>query len=337
VVPQALDLTAGSPARRCRDRVWQRLGYDPEDTATWDPPRVHLPCKDHFAIEEVAPTAAAAMGQLLGGWQRCKPVTWCDAIIANLGVGADRPPVPPGPELGGWHKDGDFFVHFLDSPEQALLTIILWSDVVPGGGATAIAADSVPRVARELAAHPEGLWPQKESPEYRAARAAGERCTLHDWKPVVAECRDFREATGRAGDIYLMHPFMLHATGQNRLRRPRFITNPPVHYREPMAFANPARSVVEQVVVDACGDAAVDFTIRAPRRGVTPPRLLQHGLGAPRLPLVQERQDLGLQQGQTASDGHRGIAQRVAQLVGVFVLADHAETGDVALERAQVA
>ena len=56
----------------------------------------------------------------------------------------------------GWHKDGDFFRHFLDSPEQGLLTFVLWSDIEPRGGGTFVAADSVPVVARTLAAAPGG-------------------------------------------------------------------------------------------------------------------------------------------------------------------------------------
>jgi hypothetical protein len=41
----------------------------------------------------------------------------------------------------------DFFRHFLDSPEQALLTLVLWTDMLPKGGGTFVAADSVPVVA----------------------------------------------------------------------------------------------------------------------------------------------------------------------------------------------
>jgi hypothetical protein len=65
----------------------------------------------------------------------------------------------PSPELSAWHKDGDFFRHFLDSREQGLLTIVLWTDMHHQGGGTFIAADSVPVIARYLAEHPEGVFP----------------------------------------------------------------------------------------------------------------------------------------------------------------------------------
>ena len=58
---------------------------------------------------------------------------WGDGFIVNLG----KPEYKADDELDlrrdmwGWHNDGDFFVHFLDSPQQALLVIPLWSDIVP--------------------------------------------------------------------------------------------------------------------------------------------------------------------------------------------------------------
>ena len=55
------------------------------------------------------------------------------------------------------HKDGGHFRHFLDSPEQGLLTLLLWSDMLPKSGGTFCALDSVGVVARFLADHPEGV------------------------------------------------------------------------------------------------------------------------------------------------------------------------------------
>jgi len=42
----------------------------------------------------------------------------------------------------------------------------------------------------------------------------------------------FVEATGEAGDVYLLHPYILHAKSQNVLRLPRIITNPPLTLAE---------------------------------------------------------------------------------------------------------
>ena len=41
-------------------------------------------------------------------------------------------------------------MHFLDSPEQALLVIPLWSDVVERGGGTVVCADGIKYIAKHL-------------------------------------------------------------------------------------------------------------------------------------------------------------------------------------------
>ena len=140
-------------------------------------------------------------------------------FAVNFRQGADKPYQPPSASAPGWHKDGWHFRHFLDSPDQGLLGIPLMTDVLPEGGGTFIAADSVPVVARYLAAHPEGVLPD-----------------AFPWKDLLSECRDFREITGEAGDFFLLHPYLLHAVSQNRLRRPRAICNVLYELAEPMGF-----------------------------------------------------------------------------------------------------
>jgi hypothetical protein len=241
------------------DRAWERLGVDRDDPATWDRPRVHLPSIEHVDAAEFAPAAFAAACQLLGGEDRVQtPWHWSDGIIANLGVGADRPFDPPSAEVGGWHKDGDFFRHFLDSPEQGLLTIVLWTDVHSRGGGTFVATDSVGVVARFLAEHPEGVLPEELQQT-----------------PLIRECREFVELTGRVGDVVLMHPFLLHATSQNVLRAQRLITNPPLSLREPMDLDRDdpsTSSPVEQAVLRGLGVERYAFTPTRPREAVVPGR-----------------------------------------------------------------
>ncbi|WP_432563541.1 phytanoyl-CoA dioxygenase family protein [Kineococcus sp. SYSU DK003] len=242
------------------DRAWQRLGVDRDDPTTWDRPRVHLPSVEHVDAEQFAPTAFHAACQLLGGRERIEePWQWSDGIIANLGVGADRPFEEPSAQVGGWHKDGDFFRHFLDSPEQGLLTIVLWTDVHSRGGGTFVATDSVGVVARFLADRPEGVLPD----ELQQTR-------------LVEQCRRFEELTGKQGDVVLMHPFVLHATSQNVLRAQRLITNPPITLREPLDFdrADPAQSSpVERAVLRGLGVERLAFRPTAPREAVVPARL----------------------------------------------------------------
>ena len=242
------------------DRAWERLGVDRDDPSTWTVPRVHLPSLEHVDAAEFAPRAVAAAYQLLGGAERVQlPWLWSDGIIANLGVGADRPFEPPSADVGGWHKDGDFFRHFLDSPEQGLLTIVLWTDVLSEGGGTFVATDSVGVVARYLAEHPEGVLPDE-------LQETG----------LIHQCREFVELTGRQGDVVLMHPFVLHATSQNVRLAQRLITNPPLALREPMDFDRPDpadSSPVERAVLRGLGVERYAFRPTAPRSAVVPERL----------------------------------------------------------------
>jgi hypothetical protein len=241
------------------DEAWIRLGYDPDDPTTWTESRVHMPSRRHVEVRRFAPKAWRAACELLGGEERIEqPYTWGDGFIVNLGLGADREWEPPSRASTGWHKDGDFFRHFLDSPEQGLLTLVLWSDIEPRGGGTFVAADSVAPVARLLAATPAGILPDD-----------------FDYDDLISQCDDFVETTGRLGDVVLLHPFVLHAVSQNH-RGPRFITNPPIALREPMRFdrADPAEhSLVERAVVRALGVERFAFRPAREREDVVPERV----------------------------------------------------------------
>jgi hypothetical protein len=240
--------------------LWTRLGYDPADPSTWAEPSVHMPVHRVVDVKEFAPKVWLAACDLVGGEDRVeRPYEWTDGFIVNLREGADRPWSPASPESGGWHKDGDFFRHFLDSPEQGLLTLVLWTDVRNKGGATFVAADSVAPVARYLAAHPEGVHPEH-----------------FPYDELIGQCTEFVEATGRFGDVYLMHPFVLHARAQNVLRLPRVITNPPVALAEPMRFDRPDPgdfSLVERAVLRALGVDRYAFTPTGPREKIVPERV----------------------------------------------------------------
>lgn len=240
--------------REWQELAWQRLGYDRNAPATWEKERVHLPPSRAVTVETFAPRAFAATCEVVGGEERIqRPYFWSDVFVCNLAEGADKPWQPPAAQATGWHKDGYFFRHFLDSPEQGLLTIVAWTDVVSHGGGTFIALDSVGVVARHLAAHPEGV----------PAGAFGS---------LIGQCKEFEEVTANAGDVVLLHPYMLHAVSQNTLRRPRFITNPLLMLKEPMNFnrADSAYSLIEAAVLRALDVESYDFRPTAPREGNVP-------------------------------------------------------------------
>jgi hypothetical protein len=240
--------------------VWVRLGYDENDRATWAQHRIHMPSLGGKPVAELAPSVLDAMCQLCGGRERIGGEPhWWDGFIVNLGADDHEERwQPAGPNVPGWHKDGDFFRHFLDSPEQGLLVIVLWSDVVHRGGPTYLATDSVRPVARFLADHPEGVLPGEFS-----------------FGSLIGRCERFEEAVGEAGDVFLMHPYLLHASSLNPLRLPRLITNPPIHLAEPMCFdrKDGAYSPVERAVLNALGVERLEFAPTRPRERVVPERV----------------------------------------------------------------
>ena len=249
------------PRELCDEQAagaWERLGYKADDPSTWAEEKIHMPSRQSFPFRVHAPRAFAAVQELMGADRfKGEPGTG-NGFILNLRLGADKPWIPPSPEAGGWHKDGDFFRHFLDSPEQGLLGIVLWQGVQPKSGGTFIACDSIGVVARFLAQHPEGRRPNEMQ--------------CHE---LIKECKDFREVTGNTGDIALLHPFMLHASSRNPSGRPRFITNPVVQLKDPMQFNRPDGdySLVEQGVLRGLGVASYDFVPTAPREAIVPARV----------------------------------------------------------------
>jgi hypothetical protein len=258
-IPGAIDRTFCEQQTR---HAFDRLGYDPSDPDTWTEAKIHMPGSQRWKVADIAPRAWDAMKTLVGGESRIKEpeqTEWADGFILNLRYRAEEPWSPPGSEHPGWHKDGDFFYHFLDSPEQGLLCAIYWSDVAHRGGGTYIIPDSIAAVAQLLNENREGLAPGDPR-----------------WKELPGKCRDFREVTAKAGDVILMHPFLLHASSQNMLGVPRFMTNPPLQLAEPMRFdrRDPAEfSPVEQAILRSLGLERLDYTIEGERRGYVPERI----------------------------------------------------------------
>ncbi len=267
IVKGALDPARAQP---WIDQAYARLGYSPTDPATWEKDIVWMDHENRARVRDLAPKAWDAILDVIGGEDRIEPGViglpatghftavnsheWSDAFIVNFRRGADQPWQPPSAATKGWHKDGSYFRHFLDSREQALLTIVLWSDMRHQGGGTFIAADSVRIIAKLLHDHPEGI-PARE----------------FDFAKIASQCHDFIELTGEAGDFVILHPYMLHASSQNVLGVPRFMSNPPILLKEPMQFnrPNPADfSLLERASLHYLGLERLDFQPTHAREGV---------------------------------------------------------------------
>ncbi|EJD40884.1 hypothetical protein AURDEDRAFT_115752 [Auricularia subglabra TFB-10046 SS5] len=285
--------------------LWARLGMDPADKSTWKE-RTHMPWHKREHVAGFAPKAWDAMCDLLGGEERIDPMfaDWGDSFIVNLGTpewaqmyeaASKTKSVTKGEDmmnpadLDNWHVDGDFFVHFLDSPEQALLVIPIYAPIESLSGGTYICPTAIPHMAEYLAAHSEGVVPtgggfaSVESPLLtwgpklaKHELPPGVPKNPHDepiynspapWPPAphperFAYCdvsktpnMRFTELTGDVGDVILMHPLMLHSASRNWRRAVRVITNPPVGLKEPFCFdrSNGDYSLVEKKTLMALG------------------------------------------------------------------------------------
>lgn len=243
-----------------------RLGIREDDPATWPTGTVHLPVEHNWSVDDVAPAAAAAIDEICGGARRVAFAGIQDNLIVNFPADPEAwwPPERWDAPTAGWHKDGDWFRHFLDSPEQALLVIVFWRDVVERQGPTYLAVDSIRGVAELLAAHPEGLDPG---------------AVLASVPDILRGCRRFEALTGVQGDIVLCHPFVLHTASVNAAARwpgsLRCISNTSVMLRHPMELAADHPTPLERSVQLALGGRPVRFHATGERGKVVSERELR--------------------------------------------------------------
>lgn len=231
-------------AEQGRAILWRDAGCDPDDPATWRRPVIRLGMYGQAPFADAAntPVLHRAYDQLVG----------CGGWLAPrvLGTFVIRFPSPDDPGDTGWHVDVSFGTEspdFMDwranivSKGRALLMLFLFSDTGPDDAPTRIRAGSHRDVARMLAPAGEaGL-------SLRQLCANGLAETAH--RPEVL-------ATGRAGTVYLCHPFLVHAAQPHAGTRPRVLAQPPLLpaqlfrlHREDGAFVP-----VEQAIVEALGE-----------------------------------------------------------------------------------
>jgi hypothetical protein len=125
---------------------------------------------------------------------------------------------------------------------RALLMLFLFSDVGADDAPTRIRVGSHADVARQLAPAGEAGLTLRE---LAAGHFAGSA-----YRPEIA-------AVGEAGTVYLCHPFLVHAAQRHRGTAPRFMAQPPLIPREPLALhrADGRYSPVEQAIREALGEA----------------------------------------------------------------------------------
>lgn len=205
-------------ADACRALLWTLTGCDPDDRATWTRPVLRIESSSAPPFVEAANTPAlhAAFDALVG------PGRWVKRY--GLGTFPIRFPHPDDPGDAGWHVDASFVPPGATSPwlnvrsrGRALLMLFLFSDVGPDDAPTRIKVGSHLDVAPVLAeAGEDGLE------FFDLCRRLEARGLLDN------PARETAYATGQAGDVYLCHPFLVHAGQPVRGDRPRFIAQPPL-------------------------------------------------------------------------------------------------------------
>ena len=185
----------------CVDLLWEAIGLDRHDPSTWAQPV-------YWVGGMSQPPFVQAMNSVvlleacdeLAGPGRWKPRN-------SMGSFPLRFPHEQEPPGLGWHVEGSYMPEGSDTPwtnvisrDRALLALFLFTDVDVQDGPTRIRVGShlaVPAVLQPFGE--EGAPGPKFSPQLVAA---------------TDDCQE-AYATGRAGDIYLCHPFLVHAAQAN--------------------------------------------------------------------------------------------------------------------------
>ncbi|WP_225728920.1 MULTISPECIES: phytanoyl-CoA dioxygenase family protein [unclassified Nocardia] len=209
-------------ARQCVDTIWPDTGCDPNNPATWTKPLVRLPGYDTepFRIAAQMPVLERAFDQLVGHGR------W----VRRSGFGAIpvRFPHPDPPHDDYWHFEGSYlpqgwtghsFTNYR-SRARALFMLVLFTDVTDLDAPTRI------RVGSHLAV-PSRLYRYGDT---------GIDATRIDETGILDATNDLPvvHATGHAGDIYLCHPFLIHAAQAHRGSTPRFIATPTLEPAVPL-------------------------------------------------------------------------------------------------------
>lgn len=200
-------------AAEARDILWKDTGCDPADPSTWTKPVVRLGDYAHEPFRKAAnmPVLLEAFDQLVGKGK------WYPR--SSLGTFPVRFPSREDPGDAGWHAEASFYGEDgsmrlnVRSRGRALLLLFLFSDIGFHDAPTRILEGShldVPKILQP--AGEQGLdyieFARRLSPETLGRRVA--------------------YATGKAGTVFLCHPFLIHAAQRHHGEVPRFMAQPPL-------------------------------------------------------------------------------------------------------------
>jgi hypothetical protein len=201
-------------AIRCRDLLWEQIDENPHDASSWTRPVVRVGSQTDPAFSEAAqsPRWVEAIMEVAGA--NAAPTPWMGGTFAI------RFPVDADPGDDGWHIEGSYlgpdgwwWTNYW-SRERALLMLVLFSDISEDDAPTRIRVGSHAHIPDVLAPFGEAGVNQQEL----------------SLPPAIEGC-DVALATGCAGDVYLCHPFVVHAAQRHHGTEPRFIAQPGVPWK----------------------------------------------------------------------------------------------------------
>lgn len=221
-------------ADEVRNLLWKDLGLDPQDRRTWKQPVVRLGMYSQEPFVQSANTGKlhAAYDQLVGK-NRWVP-------LKSMGTFPVRFPSDEDPGDTGWHVDASFAgknpSDYLSwrindlSKGRGLLMLFLYSDVGISDAPTRLRPGSHLDVTSVL--HGEG----EEGLSFM--ELAMKLDSLTHKNEVLA--------TGKAGTVYLCHPFIVHAAQAHHGHVPKFMAQPPLLLKED--FSPDGASPVERAI-----------------------------------------------------------------------------------------
>jgi hypothetical protein len=234
-----LELRSAVPASivdECQHEIADALfaeGVDVDVPTTWKPVvRVDCPRTPAFETAGRQPVLTDAYDALLSAETWWKP----------RGVGGTIPvrfPSESDPGDAGWHVDGSYegdggYWVNVASKARALLCLFLFSDVGPDDAPTELKIGShldIPAILEPF------------------GEAGMNSTALSVTLPRRTLERPSAFATGRAGDVFVCHPFLVHrATWPHRGTGARMIAQPGIMHDEPFVFDGVNPSPVENAI-----------------------------------------------------------------------------------------
>ena len=199
-------------ASQGREILWNDLPCDQYDRSTWTSPVVRLGYYEQEPFRNAVNTRVLheAFDQLVGKG------SWLPR--GSMGTFPVRFPSEQNANDTGWHADASFQGNDgswrlnVASKGRALLMLFLFSDIGFEDAPTRILVGSHLDIPLLLQPHGEDGLSFIELAE----------------KLTTTLDRDIEVATGKAGTVFLCHPFLIHAAQDNRVGSPRFLAQPPL-------------------------------------------------------------------------------------------------------------